>query len=97
MKQAQLIIETDRLAKMKTSHILHLILSIVTVGWWIPVWIIIGLNTVIERGRIEKRIKKLAENNVTIEIDREFPASEQVKNLVDSINKESQDNPLKID
>ncbi len=59
MNNAQLIIETDKLAKMKTSYILHLILSIITIGWWIPVWIIVGLNTVIERGRIEKRILKI--------------------------------------
>ncbi len=62
MKDAQLIIETDKLSKMKTSHILHLILSIITVGFWIPIWMIVGLNSVIERKRIEGRIKKLLES-----------------------------------
>ena len=60
MNDAQIIIETDKLRRMKTNHILHLLLSIVTIGWWIPIWLIVGLNSVIERGRIEKRIKKLA-------------------------------------
>ena len=26
------------------SHILHLLLSLVTVGLWIPIWIIVALN-----------------------------------------------------
>jgi len=59
MNKAQLIIETDKLARVKTSHILHLLLSLLTVGWWIPVWILLGLNNVAERARIERRIKKL--------------------------------------
>lgn len=29
--------------QQKPNHILHLILSIVTVGLWIPVWLLLGL------------------------------------------------------
>lgn len=31
-----------------TSHLLHLVLSIVTAGFWIPVWFIVAMNN---RGR----------------------------------------------
>lgn len=27
-----------------TSHILHLLLSLVTMGFWVPVWILMALN-----------------------------------------------------
>lgn len=27
-----------------TSHILHLILSVITAGLWIPVWLLVGMN-----------------------------------------------------
>ena len=59
MNEVQLIIEADKLARVKTSHILHLLLSLLTLGWWVPVWILLGLNNVVERIRIERRIKKL--------------------------------------
>ena len=28
----------------KTSHVLHLLLSLITVGIWVPVWLLIALN-----------------------------------------------------
>lgn len=27
-----------------TSHLLHLVLSIITVGFWVPVWLLISMN-----------------------------------------------------
>lgn len=45
--------------KKKTSHVLHLILSLVTVGLWIPVWIIVTLSNSIENRRIEREVGKL--------------------------------------
>ena len=44
--------------KPKTSHLLHLILSIITVGFWIIIWFIVALNNEIECKRIDKRISK---------------------------------------
>ena len=32
-------------AKQGTSNTLHLILSIITVGLWIPVWIVLGMKS----------------------------------------------------
>lgn len=37
--------EADRTAnRKKTNHILHLLLSIVTSGWWMPIWILITIG-----------------------------------------------------
>ena len=30
--------------RKKTNHVLHLLLSLVTVGFWIPVWILVAIN-----------------------------------------------------
>lgn len=31
-------------AQPQTSHVLHLLLSVVTVGLWLPVWLLVALN-----------------------------------------------------
>jgi len=59
--QAQVIIETNNLSSQKTSHILHLILSIISMGVWLPIWILVGASNAIERGRTESRITKLVD------------------------------------
>lgn len=59
VSQTQIIIETNKLNSQKTNHILHLLLSVVTVGWWVPVWLLVSANNAIERGRTERRITKL--------------------------------------
>ena len=45
--------------KKSTSHVLHLILSIVTVGFWIPVWFIVALSNAIENYKIDRKVDKL--------------------------------------
>jgi hypothetical protein len=42
-------------AKHKTNHILHLILSVITVGLWLPVWVLVAISNSIERGKVERR------------------------------------------
>lgn len=34
-----------------TSHILHLLLSVVTMGIWVPVWLLIGISNSMEKGK----------------------------------------------
>lgn len=63
MSKAQLIIETDKLSRIKTNNILHFLLSLFTVGFWIPVWIIVAISNSIERGRCEKRISNISLQN----------------------------------
>ena len=45
--------------KKSTSHVLHLILSIVTVGFWVPVWVIVCISNSIENARIDRKVDKL--------------------------------------
>ena len=45
--------------KKSTSHVLHLILSLITVGFWVPVWIIVTLSNSIENRRIDREVGKL--------------------------------------
>lgn len=40
----------------KTSHILHLILSVLTLGLWVPVWVIVAVSHRIERSRLDRLI-----------------------------------------
>ena len=44
--------------KKKTSHILHLILSIVTAGLWIVIWLLVGISNANENAKIDGKIKK---------------------------------------
>lgn len=44
--------------KPKTSHLLHLLLSILTAGIWILVWLLVAVNNSIEGARIDRRIEK---------------------------------------
>ena len=45
--------------KKKTSHVLHLILSLITVGFWVPVWIIVCISNAIENYKLDRQIDKL--------------------------------------
>ena len=45
--------------KHKTSHILHLILSILTAGLWVFVWILCALSNGIENAKLDRQINKL--------------------------------------
>jgi len=40
----------------KTNHILHLLLSIVTAGFWIPIWILAYINNGMKVGCVDGKI-----------------------------------------
>lgn len=44
--------------KKRTSHILHLILSFITLGVWIFIWILVAISNSTENSRIDREIKK---------------------------------------
>lgn len=44
--------------KKKTSHLLHLILSLVTLGFWAIIWIIVAISNGSENARIDRTIAK---------------------------------------
>ncbi len=45
--------------KKKTSHVLHLILSLITAGFWVPVWIIVCISNAIENYKVDRQIDKM--------------------------------------
>lgn len=55
-QQAALLLE---MRKHKTSHVLHLILSILTAGLWIFVWILCAISNSIENAKLDRQINKL--------------------------------------
>ena len=49
--------------KKSTMHILHLILSVITGGLWVIVWIIVAISNSNENRKIDKRIDALMAND----------------------------------
>ena len=56
MTEAQLIAKR---ADHKTAHLLHLILSLISVGIWIPFWIIVTVSHSLERKKIDKKLGQI--------------------------------------
>jgi len=52
-------LELVKIQKYRTSHLLHLVLSIITAGFWVPVWLLVTISNVSERHRAERRIRKM--------------------------------------
>lgn len=44
--------------KPKTSHIFHLVMSVITAGFWVPVWVIVGLINQQKCTNIDRKIRK---------------------------------------
>lgn len=45
--------------KQRTNHLLHFIVTVVTVGAWFPVWILIYVLDVLTNMNINRKIRKL--------------------------------------
>ena len=45
-------------ADHKTNHVLHLLLCIPTVGFWIPVWFLVAMSHRIERWKIDRKLSR---------------------------------------
>lgn len=52
-------LELTKLQKYRTSHLLHLVLSIITAGFWIPVWLLVTISNANERQKAERRIRNM--------------------------------------
>lgn len=62
MKNTLAILEAqERLSRYRTSHILHLILTLITLGIWIPIWVLTDISNSIERTKAMRRLAKLSE------------------------------------
>lgn len=49
--------------KQKTNHLLHLIVSFLTVGLWVPVWVLIALLDSLTNMNINRKLRKLERSN----------------------------------
>lgn len=53
---------TDKLVllaqKPKTSHLLHFFMSIITMGTWMPIWVIVALINQQRCANIDRKIKR---------------------------------------
>lgn len=44
--------------KKKTSHVVHLLLSIITAGIWVIMWILVAISNSSENAKIDKQIRQ---------------------------------------
>lgn len=65
MNNTEQLILAHRLARYETNHLLHLVLTLLSmligfgVPWYLPVWMLIALSNAVERGKIERKMRKL--------------------------------------
>jgi hypothetical protein len=52
-------LELAKIQKYRTNHLLHLVLSIITAGFWVPVWLLVTISNANERQKAERRIRKM--------------------------------------
>ena len=62
MNDSETLMMLARRNDYRTSHVLHLLLSILTVGIWVPVWLLVTLSNAIERRKIDYRLRKVYGN-----------------------------------
>ena len=49
----------SRETKYTTNHILHLLLSVFTFGFWVPVWLLVTVSNANERKKCQNELAKL--------------------------------------
>lgn len=47
-------------SKKKTSHVVHLILCLLTMGFWLPVWVLVGVSNSLHNSSVDRQLNKLA-------------------------------------
>ena len=51
--------QVERRNKYRTSHVLHLLLSLITFGCWLPLWLLVTISNANERQKCDARIKRM--------------------------------------
>ena len=46
-------------ADYQPAHVLHLLLSLITLGLWVPVWILVAVSHRIERAKIDRKLSQV--------------------------------------
>lgn len=55
----QLTKQEMRIAEYKTSHLLHLVLALISMGLWVPFWLLITISNANERMKARIEIQRL--------------------------------------
>lgn len=58
-KQIQYLELAAKRDRYRTNNIFHFIMSIITLGLWVPIWALVALSNGIERMKCERKINKL--------------------------------------
>lgn len=58
------ILKSQLKAKYETSHILHLVLTLLTMGWWVIVWVAMTMLNANKRDLIDRRINAAVMNDL---------------------------------
>ena len=58
MTEMQLLMRRER---YNTNHILNLLMSVLTAGLWLPIWLLVTISNANERAKIDKRLKRISE------------------------------------
>jgi len=45
-------------SEYRTNHILHLLLSVLSVGLWTPIWLLVTVSNANERSKIDKKLSR---------------------------------------
>lgn len=56
MSQAAVLLE---MRKKKTSHVFHLLMSVLTMGFWLVIWWLCAMDNAWENSKIDKQINQL--------------------------------------
>lgn len=48
-----------RIAEYKTSHLLHLVLALISMGLWVPFWLFVTISNANERAKARREIQRL--------------------------------------
>lgn len=55
---AQQALLVSKRQQHQPAHVLHLLLSVMTGGLWLPVWLLVAWSHQIERGKIDKQLQR---------------------------------------
>ena len=50
-------------ADYQPQHVLHLLLSLLTLGLWLPVWALVGISHRNERSKIDAKIESIVKES----------------------------------
>ena len=65
MNNTEQIILAQRLARYETNHLLHLVMTILSmlialgIPWYLPIWLLVAVSNAVERARIERKIRRI--------------------------------------